>query len=383
MAMPEQNPFTPTFGAAPPLMVERDDTIERVLAALRHGPRHPDFTLLLTGRQGTGKTALLDAIAAAARHEGWLSVSATASAPEFGTQLRHELSALAEDMQRAPKTRLASAQALGFGLSWAKEAPDPQPLLHELSLRRMLTGIADTLATSGIGEGLLITLDEFHAADVDGARELAAAVQHVTRREQRPVALVMAALPEVTETVLADMGMTFFHRCARGEIGLLGYDATRTALEVPIRQAGGSIDGTALELGARSSGGYPFMVQLVGYHGWESCADDAKHLAVDDMHEGIHEADQALAAMLLMPLWSALSPTDREVLRHIAANDGPIEVAALASALHKSPSYINTYRRRLLRAGAITAPDRGILDVRDPAMRRWLDGQRPIADIEH
>ena len=380
--MPEQNPFTPTFGAAPPLMVGRDGVIERVLAALRHGPRHPDYTLLLTGRRGTGKTALLDAIEDAARSQGWLSVSATASAPEFGSQLRQELGALAEDLQRDPKTRLASAQALGFGVSWAKDPPNPRPPLAELSLRRLLTGITEMLAQSAAGAGLLITLDEFHAAEVDGARELAAAIQHVTRREQRPVALVMAALPEVSETILADMGMTFFHRCARGEIGLLGYDATRTALQVPIGQAGGSIDDEALDLATRSSGGYPFMVQLVGYHGWESCADDAKHLAADDMHEGVYEADQALTDMLLMPLWSALSPTDRDVLRRIAANDGPIHVTAVASALGKTTSYINTYRRRLLRAGAITTPDRGMLDVRDPAMRRWLTHLRPIADLD-
>ena len=111
--------------------------------------------------------------------------------------------------------------------------------------------------------------------------------------------------------------------------------------------------------------------------------DCAKHLAVDDMHEGVFEADQALTDMLLMPLWSTLSPTDRDVLHRIAANDGPMHVAALASALGKSTSYINTYRRRLLRAGAITTPDRGMLDVRDPAMRRWLTDLRPIPDLDH
>lgn len=384
--VPKPNPFTPTFGAAPPLMVGRDDIIERVLVALRHGPRHPDYTLLLTGRRGTGKTALLDAIEAAARNEGWLTVSATASAPELGAQLRHELSALAEGLQRDSKTRLQSAQAFGFGVSWGRDRPTPQPPLHELSLRRLFTGVADIIEQSAdkrsAGEGgLLVTLDEFHAAELHEARELAAAIQHVTRREQRPVALVLAALPEVAETVLADPGMTFFHRCARAEIGLLDYGATQTALQVPIREAGGAIGDDALSMGTRASGGYPFMVQLVGFHGWESCTRSVKHLAVDDLQEGIYEADQALADVLLAPMWSTLSPTDRELLRHIAAHDGPIEVAALSTATGKSPSYINTYRRRLLRAGAITAPGRGLLDVRDPAMRRWLQGLRPIVDI--
>ena len=49
--------------------------------------------------------------------------------------------------------------------------------------------------------------------------------------------------------------------------------------------------------------------------------DGAKHLAVDDMHEGVYEADQAPTDRLLMPLWSALSPTDRDVLHRIADLD--------------------------------------------------------------
>ncbi len=384
--MAKQNPFTPTFGSAPPLMVERDDVIDRVLAALHHGPRHPDYTLLLTGRRGTGKTALLGAVEAAARNNGWLTLSATASAPELSAQLRHELGALVEGLQQNPKTRLRSAQALGFGLSWDTDRPTGQLPYHEVSLRRVLTSIAEIIGQShgkqsANAQGLLITLDEFHAAELNEARELAAAIQHVTRREQRPIALVLAALPEVTETVLSDPGMTFFHRCARAEIGLLSRDATQRAMQVPIREAGGSINDDALSMGTVASGGYPFMVQLVGFHGWESCTHSAKHLAAEDLQEGIYEADQALTDILLRPLWSALSPTDQELLRHIAANDGPVEIAALSAAMGKNPSYINTYRRRLLRAGAVTAPRRGFLDIRDPAMRRWLQGLRPIAEL--
>ena len=58
----ESNPFTPSFGISPPILSGRAGVLGRVEAALAHGPRHPDFTMLATGSRGIGKTVLLNAI---------------------------------------------------------------------------------------------------------------------------------------------------------------------------------------------------------------------------------------------------------------------------------------------------------------------------------
>lgn len=310
---------------------------------------------------------------ASARERGWRTISVTASAGGLASRIGEQIAELAlQGGTRAP-ARLRSLQALGFGVSWEGSATPSAP--SSPSLRRLLTVTASAL--DGIGSGLLMTIDEFHAVDPGEARELAIALQHVTRRERRPAALVAAALPEVEDTVMADPGMTFFHRCARGKIETLSRHASTLAIQVPIEQAGGSIDSEALKIAVRSTGGHPYMV----HHAWEACANPAKALALDDVHEGIYHADHALVDALLSPLWAKLSTTDRDVLRCIADSGGPVTVAHLAETLGRSSSYVNSYRTRLLRAGAITAPARGFVDMRDPAMRRWLNGLRPIPEF--
>lgn len=42
------NPFSPTFGASPPLLAGRDPIIEDFDEALEAGPGHPDYTILVT-----------------------------------------------------------------------------------------------------------------------------------------------------------------------------------------------------------------------------------------------------------------------------------------------------------------------------------------------
>lgn len=73
------NPFSPTFGTAPPLLVGRDDTVRRVTTAVEVGPQHPDYTILITGPRGSGKTALLNAIESEAERASWPAISVSAS----------------------------------------------------------------------------------------------------------------------------------------------------------------------------------------------------------------------------------------------------------------------------------------------------------------
>ena len=99
------------------------------------------------------------------------------------------------------------------------------------------------------------------------------AIQHVARREQRPVVFIGAGLPEVEDTVLADGGITFFQRCRRVAIGPISDEDVRAALEQPVVDAGGWIKPAALDAAVAAASGYPFMVQLIGFHAWEHASD--------------------------------------------------------------------------------------------------------------
>lgn len=66
----DANPFTPDFGQAPPVMVGRDGVMRALLTSWATGPRDPGFTSLLLGPRGTGKTALMGALAETAGSPG-------------------------------------------------------------------------------------------------------------------------------------------------------------------------------------------------------------------------------------------------------------------------------------------------------------------------
>ena len=55
IAMP--NPFKPTAGANPPLLVGRDDLIEEFAESIEDAPGAPMRLSIFTGRRGVGKTA--------------------------------------------------------------------------------------------------------------------------------------------------------------------------------------------------------------------------------------------------------------------------------------------------------------------------------------
>jgi predicted ATPase len=72
------NPFRPTFGVTPPLLVGRDAEILAFGDALDQGPGAPGRATLYTGVRGIGKTAMLNEAEGQARQRGWVTVSETA-----------------------------------------------------------------------------------------------------------------------------------------------------------------------------------------------------------------------------------------------------------------------------------------------------------------
>ncbi len=53
------NPFHPTFGVSPPLLVGRDDVLAEFGQALDDGPGSSGRATLYTGARGAGKTVVL------------------------------------------------------------------------------------------------------------------------------------------------------------------------------------------------------------------------------------------------------------------------------------------------------------------------------------
>ncbi len=372
--MPHPNPFRPTFGRPPHTLAGRDDAIGRFRAAMSVGPNHPDHSMLLTGPRGSGKTVLLAAMRDIAEQHGLTTVRVTAKPePTFADALVEQMASSAESGGR----RLSSAQisVLGSGVGVSFDLPGS----GELSVHtRMLVAMERLGGRAPRGStGALITIDELHNANIAALREFAHALQDVAKIDGKPVMFVGAGLPSMEETALADPGMTFFQRIARTQLDPLTPLEIADALKTPIEAAGGTIDEAALADAAAATSGYPFMVQLVGYHSWHHCADPSRTITRDDVRAGTAAATKDMEIQVFAPIVRDLSPTDRMVLTAMSAFQGPeIRLRDLPRVAGKPSNYLSVYVERLVAAGVVHRPSRGRLRFVHPTMRDWLRRQQ-------
>ena len=357
------NPFAPGFGTQPPLLAGRDAILRRIASAMAAGPRHPDSTLVIIGARGTGKTVLLNAVESDGRSRGWAAIAVSAS-EEGG--ITYNVASAASDPNHWP--RQWRERTVGFGADVRG-----RPLLGESNrptLRAALTDLAETAASRDAG--VLVTVDELQAADAQDAQMFANAIQHVARREQRPVVFIGAGLPEVEDTVLADDGITFFQRCRREAIGPITDEDVRAALEQPVIDAAGWIEPAALDAAVAAASGYPFMVQLIGFHAWEHSCDPGSGITAAAMAAGLTDANAEMVDLVIKPVWKRLSEADRSFLLAMARDSADSSTADITARLQASPSHVGVYRSRLIRAGVIRSPRHGRVRFTHEALRRWL-----------
>ena len=73
------NPFKPTAGKRPPMLIGRESVIEDFEEGLDNGAGAPGRLMLITGNRGCGKTVLLRELQRLASERGWAVVSDSAS----------------------------------------------------------------------------------------------------------------------------------------------------------------------------------------------------------------------------------------------------------------------------------------------------------------
>lgn len=367
--MKHTNPFAPTFGTAPPLLAGRDDILMDIAEALDTGSTHPAYTTLLLGRRGSGKTVVLEALRVLGHGRGWLSISEAAATAGLHNRLAHKaaehLNRCAGDLHTDIAKNLAAA-GIALGSDY-----DPNADLAR-RLPNVLRALSVHLQSSGTG--LVMTIDELHAGDADELRMLGIVVQDITRIARLPMAFIGAGLPILEDTLLTDTSVTFLQRCARYEVGSLDPPAAWAALAEPVRQRGGQMAPEAAEHAVTVSQGYPFMIQLVGFHAWRAAADPTVAVTLQDVEVGAERARRQVGQLLIGPMWRDLSDGSRRFLAAMALDDRESRTAHIAARLKVSSEYVGVYRQRLMKSGMVAPAGRGRLDFALSATREWIRG---------
>jgi hypothetical protein len=354
------NPFKPTAGANPPLLVGRDTVIEEFLESIDDGPGAPGRITIFSGPRGIGKTVMLNAVAdqVQASHQ-WLTIHETAT-PGFLERITRA-AAQHLDPQRRSLTGFALPTYLGGG--GLNFAPDHEPTAP--NFRETATLLLDQCESHQTG--LLITIDEIRTSSE--LIQLAADVQHLVR-EDRDIAIALAGIPSAVNELLNDQLATFLRRANRQDLDDVPLVDVAQALQATINENGRTIDPDALTTAATATGGYPFMIQLVGYHTWRRTTTD--HIRARAVTAGIQQARTRLGSLVHAAALRELSDVDRTFLVAMAQDDGPSRIAEIARRLNKDPQYANVYRSRLIAAGMIIPAGYGQVDFAIPYLRDYL-----------
>lgn len=375
MVVPSDNPFTPSFGSLPPILVGRDQLLHDIQVALATGPRHPGFTSLLLGPRGTGKTTALLAARDEAQAAGWTICKVEALIPDADVRLHQAVTDIAQDRINviAPEARRDLTQVRVGPLSAGWKSATPQPR-ESRRMERALAALTDLVVDQG-GAGVLVIVDEFHNVHARDASVIASAFQQLAKDQGKPVAFLGAGLPHVEHTLLPNKGFTFFQRCMRHRLKNLEILEAKQALRIPLEEGKTQIKDNLLCRAAGATRGYPYAVQSLGFHLWNAVGPGSE-AQESHLHDAIDRMLRDLAENVTTPIWHRLSSRSRAFLAAMTEDQDTSHISDIAQRLQTSPSITNTYRQRLINEGAIRAAGHGVVAFTDARIRELAEAHQ-------
>ncbi|MGC5585307.1 AAA family ATPase [Ornithinimicrobium sp. W1665] len=363
------NPFRPSFGVSPRVLAGRTDLLQDVDVALDEGPGSPLRSLLVSGARGMGKTVVLNELEEIARTRGWL-VLRLPEGPDMLTELETSTvpALLAEHDATAVRRRFTGAGVSGVG-SVSTEVEDRYPV-HR-SLTRLLERLSDVLAVHETG--MMFTLDEVQDADPQVVGRFATVYQHLVR-DEREVAFAAAGLPVGVDQLLRQGGTTFLRRAERVHLDLLTAEEVAEAARATVSDAGRTLADDAVAALVEIVHGYPYLLQLVGYHAWR--VDPAREeVTVRHVRSTRPLVVERMGRLVHAPAVAPLPEGQRSYLRAMAVDDGPSSTREIAERMGVPMQQQNVYRARLIDRELIRPTSHGFVDVTLPYLREHLRAQ--------
>lgn len=371
MIPPDNNPpFRPSFGASPPLKLGgRDFEVNSFLYGLYGGVGSMQRVVLISGARGIGKTVLLNEFEDTARSMGWIVLRAYPDA-HMVEHLRDSAippEALAA-LDYAPRDgrRISGVSVAGIG-SIKVDAPPPAdtPPLPPTLISRLR---ALARAAHAHEAGILLTLDEIQAVDVNQLSELATAVQDLVR-DDADIAFASAGLTFGIDALLKHPpGTTFMRRAHRLELAPPLTDEVVARVLTETAESGGRrFTESALSRAVELVHGYPYLIQLVGALAWTK-ASIAGTTVMTDKHvtELAPEIVQHMGNQVHAIALKTTTDREHEFLSAMAQCDtdqlGAIPpIAAIAQRLGKTTKALSMVRRGLIDKELITPARYGAL----------------------
>lgn len=368
------NPFIPTFGVSPIVLAGRATVVTSFGRGLDGGVGDPRRVLLLSGPRGIGKTVTLNELEDEAKRRGWAVLRAHPNAvvtPLIETEIPRILAMLKD--QPTEKRRITGLSAGGVGVRTEVDTSS-KPVA---SLISSLNELAEEL---GGENGILVTVDEVQSADPGELWELTSAIQDLMR-DNHNIAFAAAGLPEGIGALLQHPGTTFLRRAQHANLGPMTPQDTADVLVKTAAEGGVTFERGALTDAVQLSRGYPYLVQLVGFHLFERALAGDNVVHASDTQAVTPDVLDTLGQLVHEPALRAVPPKQHEFLVAMAraqqGNDA-VSVSDIADELGATLQSQSMARKALLDRELIYSPRRGFLNFTIPHMGYYLsnDGIR-------
>lgn len=364
-----ENPFRPTAGATPPDLIGRGGVLDEFAYGLRIGSGAPGLLTIFTGARGIGKTVMLGAAEDLALNNGWAVVSETATGGFVG-RIGESMRLLTNDLGDGPTGRRVTALSVaGFSVT-TQLAPEEQ-----VDWRARGAALLRLLAQRGTG--LVITVDEIHAADRAELSRLAADVQHFIR-EGLPIGLIFAGLPAAVSDLLNEGVATFLRRADRIDLHAASITEVEHSFSETFAEARIPLSANLAREAAEATGGYPFLIQLVGYHLWQESEKASDDLDAEAVARAVAAARRRNERVVIEAALSTTSGRDRDFLQAMAEDRRASSTTDIGARTGMRPNAVGNYRTRLMDAGLIEPAGHGLVDFAIPGLREYLTSH-PIA----
>lgn len=366
-----ENPFTPSFGEIPAHLAGRKQIIDDLNRAFSSESRKPELTTIVSGARGTGKTTLLTLLANEAEERGWIAVNTT-SLPGMLNDIEiraHKHAAHLIDPESGHAlVGLGIPQVIDVRFQKAEQPAD--------NWRSRMENLLDQLEMHETG--LLVTVDEVDV-ELDEMIQLAAVYQHFVR-EGRKIALLMAGLPHHISALLSDKTVSFLRRAQTAQLGRIADFEIEDAFLKTIRENGRDANPDGLKRATEAIGGFPFLMQLVGYRSWDVNPQN-ELISYDDFQYGIELARNELRERILEATFRELSPEDVRFACAMLEDENESRIADLVARLNRSSAQVAQYRKRLINAGIIGQRGRGMVAFELPYFRDFLSDKRANGEL--
>ena len=165
--------------------------------------------------------------------------------------------------------------------------------------------------------------------------------------------------------------MSFLRRSNFHEIGTVDDFAVKQALESTIKEGGRAIEPEALDRAVELVGGFPYMMQLLGYRAW-SQHPEGDVLTYDDVEVGADYARYDMRRKIFDTTFKELSKGDVRFLAAMLPDEGPSALADIARRMGKKSNYASQYKARLVEQGVVAEMGQGNVVIELPLFKEYL-----------